>query len=190
MTFPAEAKAQLELPGSLDARVLVQHRPSGAIVAEVQKAAGAPVRLAFMAGDYDAVVGQKSGIAQCRFTLSDDHVMVLDTSSCTPVTPVRTAAKGEDEPELTMPPDEARGPTMREADRWAIEASAGFIWRQTDAFTDRLQEFGYQRQTSFFELPTGRFTLGVSRILVPHIAGALDRTRLTEDNNVGSDEER
>ena len=28
VTYPADAKAQLELPGPLDARVLVQRRPS------------------------------------------------------------------------------------------------------------------------------------------------------------------
>jgi len=162
VTFPAEARAQLEIPGPLDARVLVQHRPSGAIVAELQKAVGAPVRLALMAGPYEAIVARTSGIVQCRFALADDQVTPLDTSGCATVPVDRTSSKGE------APESE-----LRERDRWEVEASAGFIWRETDGYTQRLQQFGYQDQSGFFGLPTGRFTLGVSRALVPHVDGVL-----------------
>jgi hypothetical protein len=170
VTYPAEAKAQLELPAALDARVLVQHRASGAVVAEVQKAPGAPVRLAFVAGAYEAVVGQKSGIVACRFALADDQVTPLDTSRCTPVAPDRSAAKGE-------APEHAK----RERDRWAIEGAAGFIFRETDGYNERLQEFGYQRQTGLINLPTGRFELGASRTLAPHIAGVIQAFTLSGD---------
>src|SRR4029077_7292399 len=37
VTYPAEARAQLDLPASLEARILVQQRPSGAVMADVQK---------------------------------------------------------------------------------------------------------------------------------------------------------
>jgi hypothetical protein len=171
VTFPADAKAQLELPAPLDARVLVQHRASGSVVAEVQKAPGAAVRLAFAAGSYDAIVGQKSGVVQCRFALLDDRVTPLDTTGCTPVVPDRSQAKG-DEP--------GQGP-RREIDRWAIEGSAGLMTRQTDAFTSRLETFGYQEKGSFFNLPDSRFTLGVSRNLAPHIAGVLQIATLAGD---------
>jgi hypothetical protein len=57
VTYPADARSQLELPGSLEARILVQRRPSGSVVAEVQKAPGAAIRLALVAGSYDVVVG-------------------------------------------------------------------------------------------------------------------------------------
>src|SRR4029077_10249454 len=45
-TSPADAKAQLEIPGSLEARILVQRAPSGSVAAELQKASGAALRLA------------------------------------------------------------------------------------------------------------------------------------------------
>ena len=61
VTYPREAKAQLELPGPLDARPRAAPLERGGSWREVQKAAGAPIRLAFIAGSYDAVVGQKSG---------------------------------------------------------------------------------------------------------------------------------
>ncbi|HEY8041546.1 MAG TPA: caspase family protein [Polyangiaceae bacterium] len=160
VTFPAEARSHLELPGPLDARVLVQHRPSGAVVAELQKAPGPPIRLAFAAGPYDAIVRQKSGILQCRFSLSDDAVTTLDTSGCTPVTPDHTTAKGE---------AGAREP--REIDRWEIEGGIGFTSGTTDGYTDRLQEFGYDQQKDILGLPRGRLALGASRKFMRHIAG-------------------
>jgi hypothetical protein len=169
VTYPAEARAQLELPGALDARVLVQHVPSASVVAEVQKAPGAPVRLAFAAGTYDAIVGPRAGgVVQCRLVLADDRVTPLDPSGCAPVAPDRTAAKGES----------TEGEPPREIDRWAIEGSAGFIGRATDSFTDRLETFGYRRQTL---LPDGRLTIGASRVLGPHLAGLVQISTLSGD---------
>jgi hypothetical protein len=178
VTYPAEAKAQLELPGPLEARVLVQHRPSGSVVAEVQKAPGAAIRLALAAGPYDAIVGQASGVVQCHFALVDDRVTPLDTSGCAPVVPDHSLAKGE-------APDEH---PLREVDRWAIEGSAGLMSRQTDAFTNRLVTFGYQEQS--LGLPDTHFALGVSRILAPHIAGVLLLSSLAGDTyqrSIGSE---
>ena len=105
MTFPAEAKAQLELPGPLEGRVLVQQRTSGAVVAELQKVAGPPIRLALIAGAYDAVVGQPARIVQCHFAVTDDQVTSLDTSGCPTVVPDCAASKGEE-----------TAPGMREVD--------------------------------------------------------------------------
>ena len=169
VTYPADAKAQLELPGPLEARVLVQHRASGAVVAEVQKARGAPVRLAFVAGSYEAIVGQPSGLVQCRFTLSDDRVTPLDTSACTPVVPDRSQAKGDTE-----------GVPRREIDRWTIEGSIGAMTRQTDGFTRALETFGYTEK-GLLGLPAPRFDLGVSRLIAPHIAGVVQVGSLSGD---------
>ncbi len=169
VTYPAEARAQLELPAALDARVLVQHVPSGSVVAEVQKAPGAPLRLAFATGAYEAIVGQASGIVQCRLALADDRVTPLDTSQCTPVVPDTTGAKGES-------PD---AHPLREIDRWAIEGSFGAMSRQTDAFTDRLTTFGYEPRG--ITLPAPRITLGVSRAIAAHIAGVLQVGTLAGD---------
>jgi hypothetical protein len=170
VTYPADARAQLELPGPLDARVLVQRRPGGSVVAEVQKAPGAALRLAFVAGSYEAVVGQSSGMVQCRFALGDDRVMVLDTSSCTPVVPDRSQAKGEmgDVP-------------LREIDRWTIEGSVGAMTRQTDGFTRALETFGYTEK-GLLVLPAPRFDVGVSRLIAPHIAGVIQLGSLSGDS--------
>lgn len=169
VTYPAEARARLVLPAALDGRVLVQHRASGAVVAEVQKAPGAMVWLALVAGDYDAVVSRAAAVVECRFALSDDRVTELDTNTCSPVAPVGTTAKGDADHADPIPdPIEPEGVDERRArtDRWAIEASAGATQPRTDAYTNRLDEFGYDKGFLLW----GRFTLGVSRILVPHLA--------------------
>jgi hypothetical protein len=171
LTYPADARAQLVLAGPLDARVLVQRRPSGAVVAEVQKAPGAAVRLAFVAGSYDAVVGQKSGLVQCRFTLADDRVTPLDAGSCTPVVPDRAQAKGEEDG--AAPPERP----IREIDRWAVEGSVGGMSHTTDAFNSRLETFGYSEKGLFFP----RYDLGASRSIAPHLAGVIEVGALSGD---------
>ncbi|HEY8086921.1 MAG TPA: caspase family protein, partial [Polyangiaceae bacterium] len=169
VTYPADARAQLELPGPLDARVLVQRRPGGSVVAEVQKAPGAAIRLAFVAGSYDAIVSQKGAAVQCRFALTDDRVTPLDTGGCAPVVPDRSQAKGDDGGELPM----------RERDRWTIEGSVGLAQNGTDAFTNRLQTFGYSEKG--LALPSGRLALGAARILAPHVAGVIQIGTLSGD---------
>ena len=169
VTYPAEAKAQLELPTPLDARILVQHQRSGAVVAEVQKAPGAPVRLAFVRGDYVAVVRQSQGIVECRFALSQDRVTQLDPTRCTPVVAEKAAAKGE---------QAGAARSLREIDRWAIDAALGGTSSVADAYTARLQDFGYSPDSD----ASGRVSLGVSRILTPHLAAVLQATTLASDS--------
>jgi hypothetical protein len=170
VTYPAEAKAQLELPAALDARVLVQHRASGAVVAEVQKARGTGLRLALVQGSYDAIVGTGSTIVQCRLALADGQVTPLDTSICPTVAADSGAVKGE-----------ASERDLREIDRWGLEGSVGLSWHQTDGFTDHLGEFGYQHQESLTKLPSARFTIGVSRRLAPHLETVLELSTLAGD---------
>jgi hypothetical protein len=175
VTYPAEAKAQLELPAALDGRVLVQHRASGAVAAEVQKAPGRLLRLALVAGEYDAIVGQKQGIVQCRLALVDDRLTRLDTALCAAVEPERTAVKGfaMDAVESAGEPKE---PEITEPERWRIEAGLGLSGRQTDGYTRRLEDFGYEYQKGL--TPAVRFTAGVSRLLAPHLTAVLQFSTL------------
>jgi caspase domain-containing protein len=181
MTFPAEASAKLDLPAALEARVLVQQRPSGAVMADVQKMPGAAVRLALVAGNYDAVVAQKSGIVECHVVVSDGGVTEIDPRTCVAVAPDATASKGgpgggrdDEESEAdrdagSEEPAPRRG--HREIDHWALEFAAGVIQPRTDAYTSRLNEFGYQ--PGLFDLPSLRLTMGASRRLTAHLAAVV-----------------
>ena len=64
LTWPLAADAQLELPAPLEAEVLVERRLAGAVVAEVHKSRGAPVRIGLPAGDYRVLLNNGSA----RFT--------------------------------------------------------------------------------------------------------------------------
>ena len=196
VTFPAEARAQLDLPATLEARVLVQQYPSGAVMADVQKAPGAPVRLALVAGGYDAVVTQKTGIVECRVTVSDGGVTELDLSTCTAVRADATAAKGafgDDDPSegdrdvargehdaTSSDEDEPSGHRKREVDRWSIEVAAGLIEQRTDAYTSRLNEFGYE--AGLIDFPSLHFTAGASRKLTAHLAALVQIETLAGDS--------
>ncbi len=188
VTFPAEARAQLDLPEALEARVLVQQRTSGAVMADVQKVAGAPVRLALVAGSYDAVVAQKTGIVECHVTVSDGGVTEIDPRTCTAVVPDRTLSKGavrdddsseadRDAPASAEEPEERH---WREVDRWTLEASLGFIQQRTDAYTSRLNEFGYSAGS--FDPPAIRLLGGASRRLAAHLAGVIQVGTLAGDH--------
>ncbi len=184
VTYPAEARAQLGLPAALDGHVLVQLRPSGAVLADVQKAPGAAVHLALVAGDYDAVVSQAAGIVECRITLVDGRPTEIDPRTCAPVVPDRSEAKG----------DHDAGPAggRREGDAldnaWSLEASIGLSQPRTDGYTQRLEEFGYQAK--IVDWPTARVTVGAARVLVPHLAALVELTTLAGDTyqrSIGSE---
>jgi hypothetical protein len=175
VTYPADGRAQLELPDSLDARVLVQHKPSGNIVAEVQKAPGRPVRLAFAAGSYEAVVRRTGTTAfRCSVSLSDARVTALTLDGCQS-TKLVGIAKGEEGgagPTFDAPPEAVATPRSR-LSPWQIEAGIGILGRRgEDAFTRRLNGFGYSRPKDFFDAPSPRwrFHAGASKGILSHVS--------------------
>jgi hypothetical protein len=195
VTFPSEATAKLDLPAPLEARVLVQQHASGAVMADVQKARGAPVRLALVAGNYDAVVAQRTGIVECHVTVSDGGVTEIDPRTCTPVADDATVSKGsfaEDEGTVHQGADaddhegaepiEAPPPRRgeREIDRWDLELAVGVIQKRTDAYTSRLNEFGYE--AGLIDLPSVRVTAGAARVLTRHLAAVVQGGTLAGDS--------
>jgi len=173
VTWPAEARAKLELPAPLAGRVLVQRRPSGAVLAEVDKAAGSPVRLALLGGSYDAVISRAGGALQCQLELKDDVTTKLDEAACTPVA-VSTVAKGGAEL------------ARAEGSRWEAQLGAGLIAGRADSYTQTLHDFGFRRQGG--ELGP-RLDVGASRELLPHVALLLELgflARVTYARDIGS----
>jgi len=181
VTYPAVARSQLELPASLDARVLIQHKPSGNIVAEVQKAPGSAVKLAFVAGPYDAIVRPTApprNVLKCALTLTDASITSLDlgSSGCEALKNVTGFAKGEDDdqpPTVMEDKPATTQPVTASSDvaPWQLEIGAGPIWRTEDTYTRRLNEFGYAPKKDFLSLnPHFRFHAGGSKGILPHVA--------------------
>jgi hypothetical protein len=155
LTYPSDAKAALELPASLDAKVLVSHKPSGAIMAEVQKASGSKVRLALAAGTYEAIVRRPAQLAQCSVTLQDGQPTALDLATCTPIKDAPSKKKGD-----------ADDDDERELRNWHLELGFGFNFRSGSAWQDRLREFGYEHPSGGFlsiNLPPARLQVSVAR---------------------------
>ncbi len=184
VTYPAEAGARLELPGPLDARVLVQHHASGSVVAELVKAPGPPLRLALPAGTYDATVRAQGQILACSLTLSDGQLTALELGTCQ-IAAANGLAKGfEDDAETPPSPDVPEGTPplgLREIDRWAIEGSLGIMTRTTDdAYVRTLSTFDYEEKSPTLR-PAGRAALGVTRFLAPHLTLLVQGQTLTGD---------
>jgi hypothetical protein len=161
VTYPADAKSQLELPAPLEARVLVQHKPSGNVVAEVQKAPGTPLRLAFASGSYEAIVRSNKAVLKCSLSLVDERVAVLDTALCMQIHEAGVA-KGDE------PPPSVIAPEPRYIEPWSIETGIGMIWRTEDAYTDRLREFGYSGDR-FLKSPRARASIAFFKGFTPHL---------------------
>ena len=185
VTYPSGARAQLELAEPLEARVLLFQRPSGAVVAEVQKSRGGAVRLAFTSGNYEAFVRGREvagagKIRHCRFALADDRVTTLDPTACEEVKD-QGVAKGErDDLSIVRP------------EPWTIEASMALLFRQEDAWTRRLQQFGYKND-DFIKLPNVRASVGASRGIFPYVSLVVDAHTLAGDSyyrNVGNGDDK
>ncbi len=185
VTYPSGARAQLEFAAPLEARVLVFQRPSGAVVAEVQKSKGGAVRLAFGSGNYEAFVRGREvagagKIRHCRFALADDRVTTLDPAACEEVKDVGVAKGDVDDLSIVRP------------EPWTIEASTSILFRQEDAWTKRLQQFGYNND-DFLKTPNVRASVGASRGILPYISLAIDAHTLAGDSyyrNVGNGDDK
>lgn len=184
VTYPSDARLHLVLPASLDARVLVHHRTSGSVVAEVQKAPGAAVRLAFAAGSYEALVRQTSPTRVLKCAVNLERTIELDLGGCQSVA-LSSVAKGGsggggddwrggdsgmavEADRVETPHGQAPTPAPT-TPPWQVEAAFGPLWRGEDPFTRRLNEFGY-KQTGIFKGTSLRFHAGASKGITPHLS--------------------
>jgi hypothetical protein len=159
----------------------------------VQKAKGAPLRLAFTAGAYEAIVRDTANVAagralRCKLALTDDRVTALDLGACESVRLTSSGVKGDDEPDepepeaRDAPPATRAAATGRAIEPWAVEGGFGFMGRVEDDFTRRLQTFGYVPDRGLLELPHARMSLAVSKGFLPHLAVGLQLSTLSGDS--------
>lgn len=136
LTTPAQFRSQLELPSSLSGPVLLHRESDRLVLAELDKARGRGLRLALAPGRYTAVVRPSpKTLLRCPLSLVENRVTTLSLTGCTPVQTRPTLAKGP-------------GPERRE--RLALELGVGGLFRQSDAYTQRLETFGFE--TELFQL--------------------------------------
>jgi len=125
LTRPASASSQLIVPAAIEGRMLVQHRASGSVIAELDKARGGAVRLAMAAGPYSVVLRRGDDVRACDVTLAAQSTVSFDLASCHAVA-VDTGA--------------AKGPAGR---RWGLELSLGVMEGRRDAYVQEMRQFGF-----------------------------------------------
>lgn len=179
ITYPTEARAKLALPETLTGRVLVTHKASGSVMAEVFKAKGEPVRLALVAGSYSVLVQEPKRRVLCEATLVDGGTAALDVATCQEVEAPKVHAKGEEAEENPM------------VNRFALETSLGLSWAVESDYTKRLREFSYQATNT--DSPAFRVQVAGVYELTRQFALVADFHRMTSstfsrDARYGSDD--
>jgi uncharacterized caspase-like protein len=162
VTYPASESSQLVLPGAFEGQLLLQTRRHHAVVAEVSKVKGSPLRLALPSGAYDGVVRQSGRAWSCALELADDHVTTLELGACAELSPDEAQAKGDGRvPAFVWP----TAPVEREL--WSIEFALGGSQRLDDTYVKRLGLFGYEPVKGGYIFPeiNPRWMLGAARRL-------------------------
>jgi hypothetical protein len=129
LTRPASAAAQLVVPAALDGRLLIQHRTSGSVIAELDKArGGAAVRLAMPTGPYTVLVRRGDEVRECDVTVPAQSTVTLDLAACHAAAPDAGWAKG---------------PLAPAASRWGLELAFGVIDGRRDGYVQEMRQFGF-----------------------------------------------
>jgi len=156
ITYPAAADAQLELGARLEGEVLVERISARAVVAELHKVRGAPVRLALPAGGYRVMVRpwRADHLRQCDVEIGRGRVEPLaSVDRCDEVALVDEAAKGD-------------RPWYRP--RLAAELAVGGIRPIEDDFNRTLEGFGYREGLQPFE--DAHVSMSALAIYGPHLS--------------------
>jgi hypothetical protein len=150
LTRPAVASSQLVVPAAVEGRLLIQHRASGSVVAELDKARGGPVRLAMSTGPYTVLLRRGDEVRECDVTLPAQSTVTFDLAAC------RTAAHDT---------GWAKGPA---GPRLGLELALGLIEGHRDDYVQQMRQFGFSEFG-------GNVWLGLSHQLSLTVVRALGR---------------
>jgi len=168
LSYPAAASAQLFIPASFAGRILLQQRRSDIVLAELDKAGGEPVRMAFPPGNYTAYLRQGDELSECEVTLTDNRRVTLDTSRCQPSDLDVAAAKGN----------------AVAGSHWAFELSAGVLASRQDSYTHVLRQFDFGEYGGNVWLGLShQISLTATRMVRPHLALVLSLLELDAEDH-------
>jgi len=125
LTRPGSAPSLLSVPAAVEGRLLIQHRPSGSVLAELDKARGDTFRLALPTGPYTVLLRRGDDVQECDVTLPAQSTVTFDPGTCRPVAADATSAKGP------------AGP------RWGVELSLGVMQGRRDGYVQEMRLFGF-----------------------------------------------
>ncbi|MET0287045.1 MAG: caspase family protein [Polyangiales bacterium] len=132
LSYPVDADAQLAISGAITGKILVQQAGHGAVMAELVKAAGAPLLIALPSGQYEVLVRGQTSARSCTVSLTRGAVASLAPEQC---------------PEVPLPEDLAKYEGVRrDADSlalesWFLEVGMSVTTSFDDDYTRRLNQF-------------------------------------------------
>jgi len=133
LSYPRAATSSIELPAQLAGHTLIQDRQARAVVAELQKARGAPARVAVAPGEYEVIARTGEQIARCPITAGPGGATV-DLRRCTMEALAPAARKGVAAPF---------------APRWRVELSGALERERRDEYRATLVEtFDYRERAA------------------------------------------
>jgi hypothetical protein len=125
LTRPSAASSQLVVPAAVEGRLLIQHRASGSVLAELDKARGGAVRLAMASGPYTVVVRRGDEVRECDLNVPAGSTVSFDLSTCRPARLDTGAAKGPGGP------------------AWSVELGLGVMEGRRDGYVQEMRQFGF-----------------------------------------------
>lgn len=167
LTRPAKADSKLLLPARLVGAITIAHTNSKSVVAEINKVAGQSNIVAFPAARYTLLVRENDTQAlECELRLRPGSTTELKLANCSAVAIASGIEKGGAPSELRL----SRPRHVRDVrPPWNIELSVGLRGRSDDAYTDRLETFGYDRADEFFDV-NSHIALRAIRRVGPHLS--------------------
>jgi hypothetical protein len=167
LTRPTLASSQLVVPARIAGRLFIQHRPSGSVLAELDKAPGAPVRLALPSGPYTVLLRQGDEIRECDVSLPEQSTVTFDVALCRPATLDEGSIKGGGPP----------------AAPWSLELSFGVLQGRDDSYVSVMRQFGFNQFGGNVWLGLShQISLTATRALDRHFALTLDLLELDAES--------
>ena len=131
LSFPERASAAIVLPPEATGQVLIARMPAQAVVAELQKVAGAPLQVAVAAGRYQVIIRADERVLRCDATARSASPVSVVLDDC-----ARERAAG----------GTGKGGGADAGPPWHVAVTTSIAGTRHDGYTDRLEDFGYHAQ--------------------------------------------
>jgi hypothetical protein len=137
------------------------------MLAELDKAPGAPVRLALPSGPYTVLLRQGDDVRECDVSLPAQSTVTFDVSRCRPAPVDEGIAKGGEHP----------------AAPWGLELSLGVLQGHEDSYVSVMRQFGFDEFGGNVWLGLShQLSLTATRALDRHLALTLDLLELDAES--------
>lgn len=149
LSFPTRSNSALVLRARDAGDYLIQTRATASVVAEVHKVAGQSLRIAIAPGAYRVVIRRGGNAQMCDASVAPGRADVFRPTGCESVDLESGVSKGL--LQLQQP-------------TWGLELAGGFGYGVEDAFTERLSDFGFDRDQPFIgnDIASGHVELSVT----------------------------